>query len=286
MEELMFRKIDSLSLAADAAKQNEDAFGGDEGAAVVLDGATMLGPGLMPGPSDAAWIAQFGARRLIAHLKDEEPKKALRRALSDTEKSFLALRRHEPQEPWQTPCASLMLVAERTSEGAAQLEFLWFGDCAALVESRGKTIMVGDTLQKRIEESERASKLARERNLSPAAATARPEFLGQLRAVRNRINIGSHWLFTPDKRAAAHAKRKLLAAELGAHILLASDGFLALLSDYGAYSADGLMAAAKAQGLGALGAELRAIEEDDPAGNKFPRFKKNDDATAVLLEIF
>ena len=64
---------------------------------------------LMPGPSDAAWIAQFGARRLMAHLKDgKSARKALRSALADAEKSFEALRRHPPEEKWQMPCASMI----------------------------------------------------------------------------------------------------------------------------------------------------------------------------------
>ena len=87
--------LESLSLPGDPAKPNEDAFGQRDGAAVVIDGATMLGDGLMPGPSDAAWIAQFGARRLMAHLGEGDgARKALRAALADTQKSFEALRRH------------------------------------------------------------------------------------------------------------------------------------------------------------------------------------------------
>ena len=39
------------------------------------------------------------------------------------------------------------------------------------------------------------------------------------------------------------------------------------------------------QGLAALGAELRAIEDADARGEKFPRFKKSDDATALLLRL-
>ena len=62
--------LDTLSLPGEPGKANEDAFGHDGVAAVVIDGATPLGDSLMPGPSDAAWIAQFGARRLMAHLKD------------------------------------------------------------------------------------------------------------------------------------------------------------------------------------------------------------------------
>ena len=50
--------LDSLSLPGDMDKPNEDAFAQNGGAAVVLDGATPLGDPLMPGPSDAAWIAR------------------------------------------------------------------------------------------------------------------------------------------------------------------------------------------------------------------------------------
>src|SRR5579863_8268313 len=90
-----------LSLPGDPAKTNEDAFGHGETAAVVIDGATPLGKGLMPGPSDAAWIAQFGARRLMAHLQGGDgARRALRAALADTRKSFEALRRHAPEEMW------------------------------------------------------------------------------------------------------------------------------------------------------------------------------------------
>ena len=43
----------------------------------------------MPGPSDAAWIAQFGARRLMAHLRDGDgARKALRAALADAQKAL------------------------------------------------------------------------------------------------------------------------------------------------------------------------------------------------------
>src|SRR5260221_5091580 len=116
--------VEFLWLPGDPAKTNEDAFGHGETEAVVIDGATPLGEGLMPGPSDAAWIAQFGARRLMAHLRDGDgARKALRAALADTQKSFEALRRHEPEEMWQTPCASMMVAVPNK----AGLEFLWYG---------------------------------------------------------------------------------------------------------------------------------------------------------------
>jgi hypothetical protein len=108
---MTFQLLDSLYLPGDPAKTNEDAFAHDRDAAVVIDGATPLGDGLMPGPSDAAWIAQFGVRRLMTHLRDGDgARKALRSSLGDAQRSFEALRRHEPEEMWQTPCASMMLA--------------------------------------------------------------------------------------------------------------------------------------------------------------------------------
>lgn len=280
-----FELIDSLSLPGDAAKANEDSSGHDANAAVVLDGATPLfdgamGDGLMPGPSDAAWIAHFGARRILAHLRGGDgARKALRSALADTQKSFEALRGMPPQEMWQTPCASMMLAAQ----AEAGLEFLWFGDCAALLkQGDGAVQIVGETLDKRAAEAGRAQRLSEEKG---QPSTDRARFIDALRATRNRINSGTYWLFSPDVKAAAHVSRRIIKAAPGATLLLASDGFLALASDYGAYSADTLLTAALDKGLAALGEELRAIEAGDAGGAKFPRFKKSDDATALLFAL-
>jgi len=279
--------LDQLSLPGDAAKPNEASFAHLDHAALVLDGATPLGPSLLPGPSDAAWIAQFGARRLATHLKDGDvPQDALKHALADAEKSFTGLTREPIREKWQTPCASLMLAVERGKDSQkAEIEFLWFGDCAAIVEQNGTIETVGETLEKRQAEAKRAKMVAQMANMSAASGINRPQIEPLLRAARNRINSGRNWLFSPDVRAAGHVSRHQLSLRKDALVLIASDGFLALVSDYGAYDMQGLMAAVAEKGLAALGEELRAIEDHDPLGEKFPRFKKSDDATAILLRV-
>jgi hypothetical protein len=307
---MSFELLDQLSLPGDPAKPNEDALAHLDHAALVLDGATPLGPSLLPGPSDAAWIAQFGARRLAAHLRDGDgPRDALKHALADAGKSFAGLSREPIREKWQTPCASMMLVAlgrdpspprvrstlagempvagSRASEGqrGQEIQFLWFGDCAAIVEQDGHVEMIGETLEKRQAEAARAKLVARTANMSSAAGINRPEIEPLLRAARNRINSGRNWLFSPDPRAAGHAMHRTMTLHEGALMLIASDGFLALTTDYDAYDMPDLMAAANAKGLAALGAELRAIEKTDPLGEKFSRFKKSDDATALLLRV-
>jgi serine/threonine protein phosphatase PrpC len=275
--------LESLSLPGDTSKPNEDSFSHAPGFACVIDGATVLGENLMPGRSDAQWIAQFGARRLRAHAGANagSSRDMLRAAAADAEKSFAALRKRPPAETYETPLASLMALFIRSDT----LDALWFGDCGALVKTPdGSVSVVGEAIKSRARERSRVSSLAEPGGV--AATTVREKFLPALRASRNRVNKrGGDWLFAPDETCAAHARERRLHGQTGSLILLASDGFFALVSDYGRYSADGLMSAAVQGGLAALGKELRAIEAADPKGLSFPRFKSSDDATAVLLAL-
>ena len=284
---MSFKLLEQLSLPGDPAKANEDSFACLDHAALVLDGATPLGPPLLPGPSDAAWIAQFGARRLSAHLRDgDAPEDALQHALQDAEKSFAGLQRAPVREKWQMPCASMMMMVElgRDRRGS-KIEFLSFGDCTALIEQDGKVEIVGEAITKRRAEAGRAKRAAKDKNLPSVLGVHRPEIEPLLRAARNRINSGGNWLFSPDARAAQHVARQTATIAEGARLLLASDGFLALVSDYDAYDIASLMRAVSGKGLAALGEELRAIEKNDAAGTRFFRFKASDDATALLLQL-
>jgi hypothetical protein len=167
------------------------------------------------------------------------------------------------------------------------MDALWFGDCGALVKRPdGDVQIVGEAFAKRAAEARRVKMLAEARGLAPASGASRPEFLSALRAARNTVNTEKGgWLFGPDSTAAGKARSAKVVISSGSVILLASDGFLALVGDYECYDTKGLVAAAETKGLATLGKELRAIEEGDPEGRRYPRFKKSDDATALLLKL-
>jgi hypothetical protein len=281
---MKFALLDSLTLPGNSSKPNDDAMAYDEHAAVVFDGATGLGDNLMPGDSDAAWLATFGARRLMAHLRDgDAPKDAARAAMADAQKSYEALRRRAPKERWEIPYASMMLACAN-AKGA---NMLWFGDCAALVKRPDAPVeVVGVAFGARTLESGNVAKLAAKHGLAPAAGINRPEYLDALRKARSKTNTDKgHWIFAPDPVGASHASEQKMIAPAGTVFLLCSDGFLALASDYGCYTPETLIEAAQKKGLKALGEELRAVEAGDPEGIKFPRFKTSDDATALLLRL-
>ena len=281
---MAFEILDTLSIPGDPAKPNDDAFAHCENAAVVLDGATGLGESLLPGESDAAWIARFGTNRLMAHLKEGATAQgAVAAALADAERSFKGLRKREPAETYEIPFASMMLAVE----SAGGFDALWYGDCAALVKRGAEpAFIVGEAFDRKTNERGYAAKIADRYGIAPAAGINRPEVLPALRKARNRINtVAGSWLFGPDARAVEHAQMKRVAAPSGTIVLLGSDGFFALVSEYAHYDVEGLMAVAVEKGLAALGTEVRAIEETDPDGHRYPRFKKSDDATAVLFRV-
>jgi len=281
---MKLEQIDSLSLPGNSDKANDDAFGFRERACVVLDGATGLGEQLMPGPSDAAWLARFGANRIMSYIGEgADAHDAIAAALFDAETSFTQLRRRVPVDRYETPYASLMLAVA----DARAIDFISYGDCAAIVgRPDGSVEIVGEALAKRARESSRVRQLADSKGEAAAADGVRDAFLPALRAARNTVNTEKGgYLFGPDVAAADHAARQSLDVAAGTHLLLVTDGFLALASDYGRYDIASLLDAAKRLGLLALTRELRAIEDADPEGRRFPRFKKSDDATAVLLRI-
>ena len=281
---MRFELMDSLSLAGDPGKPNEDAFAAEPYAAAVFDGATMVSDPILPGRSDAAWIATFGARRLMAHLKEgNSPRAALRHALADAEHSFDGLKRRTPRERHELPFASMILAVP--CDGG--FDALWYGDCGALaLRPGGDCDVIGQAFDRKASEANDATRFAAETATPSTGALDNPLFVSLVRSGRNKMNIGTGtWLFAPMAAASEHASRARLAAPAGTLVLLCTDGFLALAGDYAAYEPAALVEAARHKGLKALGAEIRALENGDPEGGRFPRFKKSDDATAVLVKL-
>jgi len=274
--------VEGLSWPGDRTKPNDDAFCHADTIAAVFDGATGINDSpLLPVDSDAAWIARRGAEGLIAH-QALGAREALRHSAAEAERDFDRLKLREPAERYELPLAAMMLIGAQDDGLLA----LWFGDCAALVKRPGERVqLLGDAFDKRAGEARRAARLAEKMGISPTSGPNRPEFLPSLRKSRNHVNtVEGSWAFSPNAQCADHVLSLNLTAPRGSDILICSDGFLALASDYRRYDVEGLMDAVLTSGLRRLMEEIRSVEERDAEGREFPRFKKSDDATALLLK--
>jgi hypothetical protein len=114
-----------------------------------------------------------------------------------------------------------------------------------------------------------------------------PETLAALRTSRARHNTESGvWTLGIHPDASDYVRIERLEARLPALGLLCSDGFADIVDNYALHTAAGLMDRAERDGLGGLLSEIRRIERDiDPNGLQYPRYKRSDDASAVLVRV-
>lgn len=287
----MLTLVEAISLAGDRNKQNDDAYGAAGAAAWVIDGATDLHSTPYTNyPSDAAWIATELNASLLHHLIAENPagvtsetlREEFRIASESLYSSFTLGLTDRDVERWALPTASVLAVSDHDGE----LVGADLGDsrCFAL-DADGAAYSAGSRENGTDDERERA-RAASQRAGAPASLRD-PDTMTMLRAVRAQHNLpgGTYWVFGVQPECADHARVWTLPLKRPAHVLLCTDGFSALVDRYQVYDAGSLVKAALDKGLQELGRELRAIETADAGGAAHPRFKRSDDATAVLLRL-
>jgi hypothetical protein len=274
----MLTFVESISIAGDRKKQNDDACGFASGRAWVLDGATDLHDAPLSGAAtDASWIAHFAN----AHLY--EARGDLRDIVRDTSmaaaEAFERLTIGRTFEKWQSPISSLLMIEET----AAGIQGVDLGDSRIFVLDADGTLHVTGGPEESVD-AEIA--LAAEQTDADKPLLRRTATIEMLRALRNAINRpGSQWTFGIDPACADHARAWSFPLKRPAHLLLMTDGYSALVDRYHAYDAAALVRAVIERGLQELAREVRAIETADAGGAKHPRFKASDDATALLMRL-
>jgi hypothetical protein len=275
----MLTFIESISLAGDRKKQNDDAFGFTGPRAWVIDGATDLhDTPLTSAASDASWLARHLNAALVACPGD-----IWTEYFSDLScgaaQAFNAITSGRAHERWRSPIASVLMVCDRSG-------LLYggdLGDCRVIAPGADGAAHTAGGLPGGAEnETQRAA----QQSDAHKPLLERVETIARLREQRAAINReGAEWTFGLDPECGKHLRLWQLQIVRPAHVLLMTDGFSALVDRYGAYDEAGLVRAALDKGLQELGRELRAIETQDAGGVKHPRFKASDDATALLMRL-
>ena len=282
----MFTVLDRISWPGHPDKPNEDICGVSGDWAWVID--TSIFPGTAPvihEASDAAWLAKFTDERLsdLAPHAEDGPT-LIRHVMEEARTAYRAVapvERHEEFVTW--PLGAMTLVRRKGSV----LDAWTFGDTTAYVrQPDGAVQVLGDAPGLREAEAAMAADLMRQAGSRPTAILDEPVFLAWLgeRRERQRKSGIPAALLSLNPAAANRLRHETAPCEGGTAILLASDGFSALVDLYHAMDATGLMEAALASGLESLVKLAREIEtERDPDGTLHPRFKLSDDTTAILL---
>jgi hypothetical protein len=277
--------IEGLSLPGSPERVNEDALGAGKSIAFVLDGVTGLADTpVMPGKSDAAWASHAARDLLVAHEATSDLRTLVGDVARDLTVRFEAERLRPPAARYEIPWTTLSMI--RVADGRLDVAFV--GDSRVLVETSDDEVHnFGINPSRSAFETKLAAKMiAARKEQTLGVESIRATVLPDLRRSRDTVNTPQgFWLLGPDAAVGAHVSVASLALTGPATILLATDGFYALVEDYKRYGDRELIATAQTLGLSILGRELRHIEDDDPEGEKYPRMKKSDDATALLVRV-
>ncbi|MGL4635736.1 MAG: hypothetical protein ACRCWF_07140 [Beijerinckiaceae bacterium] len=271
--------VDSLSVAGNRTKVNDDCFGMAGNRVWVIDGATGLGEQVLPCQSDAAWLSRTANRLLHTHHAVRDTQQLIRVVIEGLNSAFTAEQIQPVREYWQLPFASLLMVTIEDST----VEAVWLGDCRAILQIGDQLLTVGENAEGEADERAYASSLAQ--GTGATAMLRTPSVIASLRESRNTYNTGhGRWTLGLQPAAADNMQRAVFPITGSVTGLAMSDGFSALELKYARLDAANLLKQAETRGLTHLAGVLRHIEEvEDPEGATFPRFKQSDDATAVLF---
>ncbi len=279
--------LDSISDPAKPGGENEDRVGWNDSAAFVIDGATSLDePVIAPPSSDAAWIAEWGRARFAAELAPDRGLREVVRRLCTSARSRFFAAANPDIERYRHPSASFQSL-RLTHAG---IEIAGLGDCTLFLRSADGNLTRHSGLRagRSGEQSSARMALTRLGGLDAAGESFRDaETSAGLRTSRAKQNTeGGVWTLGIHPDAAAHVRIEMPEVALPALGLLCSDGFADSVDNYRLHGAADLMDQAERRGLGPLLSEIRRVEREfDPNGLQYPRFKRSDDASALLVKI-
>lgn len=256
---------------------NEDFAAVSPSAAVLLDGAGNP-PGLESGCSHGvAWFARTLGSVLLAEVtaSDDRP---LAECLAQSIRTVRAM--HEGTCDLSHPGSpSATVVAVRAHGG--NLEYLVLADSVLLVQedASAPSVITDD----RELEAGRAHRAAMDtaRLSTDAHAAALRDYVEALRAHRNQP--GGFWVAAADPAAAREALTGQVPLTGAQTVILASDGATRMVDRFGLISWPELAKIVASDGPSELIRRTRAAEASDPHGQRWPRGKACDDATAIRL---
>jgi len=258
------------SRPGDVDVPNEDYAAAHNNTVVVLDGLTArTESGCIHG------VPWYVASLATGILRDAAlgPAEALRRAIEKTADSH---RDTCDLHHGGTPTAAVAIVQETP----LTLRYLVLGDTTIVLDTQRGIEVVTDSRVHYTAPDERAAADA-----LPIGSAEKEQALIRIKhaelAARNVA--GGYWAANTDPDAVSHSVvGEVPLAEVQAVALL-TDGAARLVEDFDAVTWEELLDTLHAAGPDRVLERVRQMEDSDPAGARWPRNKKSDDATAAYL---
>jgi hypothetical protein len=259
---------------AGGPRPNQDHIVVTDHAVAVLDGASVFLP--HDPARDGGWYARALGRALTPLLVDDGC------GLVDVVAGAIrGVAGAYGLTPGDCP-SSTVTIARWTADA---LEVYALGDSPAAVHATdGSVTVVDDPRLDAVGAQQRAA--YREYLRGGGGYTRRLcDLVAELQIVerRHRNTAGGYWIAEADPSVAARGRLERFVLDEVAAVLLLSDGASAAVTGYRLHDWTGVLDAVRRSPAGFL-RDVHAAERDDPDGVRWPRAKRYDDKTLVLVE--
>ncbi|MEU6503873.1 hypothetical protein ABZ895_30505 [Streptomyces californicus] len=265
----------SMASARGVGVANEDTVHASPTGVVVLDGLSApkdLPMGCIHG---TPWFVRQLGTSLLNLIGDNNVtlREALRAAISevnDLHRDTCAL------DQDAVPASTVAMIREREDV----LDYLVLSDNVLVIDLGDGVRAIVD---KRVEEV-----AGEEMRAALRGPTGTPEHAARVSALvtvqrRLRNRPGGYWVAATDSAAADEAITGTVALTQVRQAALLTDGASRLVDTFGTLGWEQLLELLSTEGPSALIARTREAELADPTGERWPRFKRSDDATAAYV---
>ena len=268
-------EVSFASRAGSLSKSNEDFVAASPSVAVVLDGLSApppLGTGCLHG---TPWfVSQLGTQLVSAAMtaRDEPLEDLVAGAI--TRVADRHAHTCDLDHPG-TPSSSLAVLREHDQ----RVEYLLLFDSVIVVDGPSGLMVVTD---RRVDEfAQQEHQATREYPIgSPAHQDRMQKLVAAQRRHRNQPD--GYWVAGAKSTAAYRAVIGSQPRDQVSLAALLSDGVSCLVELYAAVDWLELLGIMEQHGPTQLISRVRDIEDADPIGTRWPRYKRSDDATAAL----
>jgi len=174
------------------------------------------------------------------------------------------------------PATTVAVLRER----GEYLDYLVLSDSVLLLDGPAGTTVLADQRVEDVAGHELAAALAAPGGTAEQAALI-SELVAMQRQVRNRT--GGYWVASTDPGAAHHAICGTIPRAGIRRAALLTDGATRLADTFNQLDWSDLLDVLQDEGPAVLIERTREVEEGDPTGKQWPRFKRSDDATAMYI---
>lgn len=271
-------KIETISHSMN--KYNEDTLIVLDDLYMVIDGATGIGNKIIDTPmTDAAWfVTEFKSQFIHRYERHKDFYDVFDKALFATKDLYSELALTDKPEVYEIP--SFVFIAVKLNDQHAT--FYYSGDCKAFVKTSTESFTVGKSHLEVLDAQ--TSELMASLPTHLAIEEKRELVIPHLREKRSLANQPNGYnVVNTSNFKIENIDEETINIDNIQQLLLATDGFYCLQSEYNKTSPEGFFNLIHLGGLENCLSNLRKIEKDPEA--EINRFKRHDDSTAIHIQM-